>query len=74
MINKKSQIIIFNKSGRKYKEVFTMDGTKLEVVQSYTCLGVEMTASGSFSLAIKELNSPIQTTDIFGLRIRSTDF
>ena len=54
---KKSQIIIFNKPGRRYKEVFTLDGTKLEVVQSYTYLGVEMTASGSFSLAIKELNN-----------------
>ena len=54
---KKSQIIIFNKSGRKYKEEFTLNGTKLETVQSYTYLGVEMTACGSFSLATRELNN-----------------
>ena len=54
---KKSQVIIFNKAGRKGKENFTLDGIKLEVVQTYTYLGVEMTSSGSFSVAVRELNN-----------------
>ena len=55
--NKKSQIIIFNKTGRKYKENFTLNGSKLDVVQTYTYLGIEMNSCGSFTLAIKELVS-----------------
>ena len=54
---KKSQIMIFNKAGRKGKENFTLDGTKLELVQTYTYLGVEMSSSGSFSTAIREINN-----------------
>ena len=54
---KKSQIIIFNKSGRKGKDNFTLDGTKLDIVQTYTYLGIEMSANGSFSTAIREINN-----------------
>ena len=54
---KKSQIIIFNKSGRRGKDIFTLDGIKLDTVQTYTYLGVEMISSGSFSTAIKEINN-----------------
>ena len=54
---KKSQIIIFNKMGRKCKDTFTFHGEKLEVVQTYTYLGIEMTSSGSFSVAIQEINN-----------------
>ena len=55
--NKKSQIIIFNKTGRKFKENFTLDSARLDVVQTYTYLGIEMNSCGSFTLAIKELTS-----------------
>ena len=52
----KSKIMIFNKRGRLLKESFNIKGEDLEVVQSFTYLGVKITASGSFTPAIKELS------------------
>ena len=54
---KKSKIMIFNKSGRKSKEKFFVEGKELEIVQTYTYLGIDISASGSFTQAIKELSS-----------------
>ena len=53
----KSKIVFFNKSGRKYKEDFRLNGAKLDTVQSYTYLGIDMKASGSFTSSIQELIS-----------------
>ena len=53
----KSKIMIFNKAGRLIKQPFTINGEKIEVVQSFTYLGVDISASGTFSPAIKELCS-----------------
>ena len=47
--------MIFNKCGRRIKEKFKVDGNELEVVMTYTYLGVEMSVSGSFTTAIKVL-------------------
>ena len=49
--------MIFNKSGKLTKEHLTIDGNKLEVVQTFTYLGIDITASGSFTSAINELAS-----------------
>ena len=55
---KKSQVMIFNKSGKKLKkEKFTIKGTQLEVVSKYTYLGVDIPTSGSFSTSIAELTN-----------------
>ena len=54
---KKSKIMIFNKSGRKSKEQLYMEGNELENVQTFTYLGIDISASGSFTHAIKELSS-----------------
>ena len=49
---KKSQVVVFNPSGRKLSEHrFYFDGKELEVVKSYTYLGIELLSSGSFWLA-----------------------
>ena len=55
--SKKSKIMIFNKSGRKSKEQLYMEGNELENVQTFTYLGIDISASGSFTHAIKELSS-----------------
>ena len=52
---KKSVIMIFNKSGRKAKDKFTYQNQELLIVQSFTYLGVEISASGTFSNGIKAL-------------------
>lgn len=52
---KKSVIMIFNKAGRKSKDNFTYNNRPLATVQSFTYLGVEISASGSFSAGIKTL-------------------
>lgn len=55
---KKSQIMIFNKTGKLInKDTFTIKGQKLDIVQKYTYLGVDIPASGSFSTSIAELTS-----------------
>ena len=53
----KSKVMIFNKAGRRIQQPFTINGENMEVVQSFTYLGVDITASGTFSPAIKELCS-----------------
>ena len=52
---KKSQVMIFNKSGKLLKDTFSIYGQKLDIVQKYTYLGVDIPASGTFSTSIKEL-------------------
>ena len=52
---KKSQVIVFNKAGRLVNTELFYKGMKLEIVKSYTYLGIDITASGTFSPAIKEL-------------------
>lgn len=49
---KKSQIIVFNGAGKKLDNYSFMFGeVKMEIVKSYTYLGLELVASGSFWLA-----------------------
>ena len=49
---KKSQIVIFNPTGRVLNNlVFKFGDIKMEIVKSYTYLGIEMLSSGSFWLA-----------------------
>jgi hypothetical protein len=52
---KKSVVMVFSKSGRKTSDTFSYNNTKLESVQSFTYLGVDISASGSFSSGIKSL-------------------
>ena len=54
---KKSQVMIFNKSGRLLKDHFTIDGKELQIVRSYTYLGIDIPASGSFNLGMTQMNS-----------------
>ena len=54
---KKSQVMIFNKTGKLLKDNFTIEGQKLDIVHKYTYLGVDIPASGSFSTSIAELTS-----------------
>ena len=55
---KKSQVMVFNKSGKLLKkDTFTINGQNLEVVPTYTYLGVDIPSSGSFSTAIGQLTS-----------------
>ena len=49
---KKSKILVFNSTGKKLSgQNFWVNGGKLEVVQSYCYLGIELSSSGSFRLA-----------------------
>jgi hypothetical protein len=55
---KKSQIMIFNKAGRLLdKDIFTIKGQKLDIVQTYTYLGVDIPSSGTFGLSTAALTS-----------------
>ena len=47
--------MVFNKAGRKSKEKFLLKDQKLEVVSSFTYLGVEIMTNGSFTTAVKAL-------------------
>ena len=51
----KSKVMVFNKAGRKSKDQFLYQGQKLEVVNSFTYLGVEIMSNGSFTAAIRSL-------------------
>ena len=52
MNSKKSQVVVFNPGGRKLSAYrFYFDGKELDVVKSYTYLGIELLSSGSFWLA-----------------------
>ena len=49
---KKTKIIVFQKSGRRPKNLFfSFKRNEIEIVQEYTYLGIEITASGSFTVA-----------------------
>ena len=53
---KKNKILIFQKSGRKPKDIsFCINNNPLEIVQEYTYLGIKVTASGNFYLCQKTL-------------------
>ena len=54
---KKTKVMIFNKSGRKLKNIhpFTLGGKLLEITDEYQYLGLKLRPSGSFSLAVQEL-------------------
>ena len=54
---KKSQVMIFNKGGKLIKEKFSIDGKELEVVPSYTYLGVDIPTNGSFNPGMAQMNS-----------------
>ena len=51
----KSVVMVFNRAGRKSKIQLTYDGQILSTVQSFTYLGVDISASGSFSSGIRSL-------------------
>ena len=54
---KKSKVMIFNKGGKLIKENFTIDGNQLEVVPSYTYLGIDIPTNGSFNPGMAQMNS-----------------
>ena len=54
---KKSQVMIFNKSGKLLKDKLSINGQDLDIVHKYTYLGVDIPASGSFSTSVAELTS-----------------
>ena len=49
--------MIFNKGGKLIKENFTIDGNQLEVVPSYTYLGIDIPTNGSFNPGMAQMNS-----------------
>ena len=55
---KKTKVMIFNRRGlvldKKY--TFTLEGKNLEITGEYQYLGLKLKPSGSFSLAVQELN------------------
>ena len=55
---KKTKVMVFNKSGRKLENIFEfkLDGKCLEITDEYQYLGLKLRPSGSFSLAVQELN------------------
>ena len=54
---KKSQVMIFNKGGKLLKDQFTIDGKALEIVSSYTYLGIDIPTNGSFNPGLAQMNS-----------------
>ncbi len=59
--------MIFNKSGRIQKEVFSFDKEPLKTVKSHTYLGIELCTNGSFGGAIDTLHMKA-TKAMFKLR------
>ena len=55
---KKTKIMIMNKRGLKLERLhrFHLNGDNLEIVDQYQYLGVKLKPSGSFGLAVQELN------------------
>merc|ERR1712030_219793 len=55
---KKTKVMIFNRRGlvldKKY--TFVLEGKNLEITGEYQYLGLKLKPSGSFSLAVQELN------------------
>ena len=54
---KKSKIMIFNKGGKLIKEHLNIGGTQLEVVPSYTYLGIDIPTNGSFTPGMAKMNN-----------------
>ena len=54
---KKSQIMIFNKGGKLLKDQFSIDGKTLEIVPSYTYLGIDIPTNGSFNPGMAQMNN-----------------
>ena len=52
---KKSVVMVFNNAGRKTTEKFSYENRDLATVQSFTYLGIDITAKGSFSSGVKAL-------------------
>ena len=54
----KTQVIVFNKSGKKLDEKFnfTLNGEKVDIVDEYQYLGLKLRPSGSMSVAVQELH------------------
>ena len=52
----KSKTIIFNTTGKREKESFTLNETKLESVQSFCYLGFEVKASGTVTHALNTMH------------------
>ena len=55
---KKTKVMILNKRGRKLDNLFNfkLDGKNLEITNEYQYLGLKLKPSGSFTLAVQELN------------------
>ena len=55
---KKTKIMIMNKRGLKLDQLYSfhLNGNSLEIVDQYQYLGVKFKPSGSFGLAVQELN------------------
>ena len=51
----KSKTMIFNKTGKLIKHIFTVNGEKLEPVQTFCYLGFDIKASGTVNYAINTL-------------------
>ena len=54
--------MVFNKAGRKSKVKLTYNGQTLSTVQSFTYLGIDISASGSFSAGIHSLITKAKKT------------
>ena len=52
---KKSVVMVFNKAGRKTSDTLLYENKRLEIVQSFTYLGIEFAASGTLSYGVKAL-------------------
>jgi hypothetical protein len=52
----KTKTMIFSKSGKTSKDLFTLDHCHLENVSHYTYLGIVMSSNGSFTSAISTLS------------------
>ncbi len=67
----KSKIMIFDKSGRAYKDTFSLGPIILENVKDYTYLGINFTINGTFNKAINTLDQKAKKAMF---KIRSTLF
>ena len=54
---KKSKTMVFNKGGKLIDEHFSIDGTALETVRSYTYLGIDIPSNGSFNPGMNQMNN-----------------
>ena len=52
----KSRIMCLCKFGRADKHIFTLNDNTLETIQNYCNFGIEMSSSGSFNLAEKNMS------------------